>query len=205
MHDKDSIVVTFLTLIISSRHTFTSVSNAASPCLSDGVQFIKEEHARSSRPCLVKHVTNVSLRFTKPHRQQLRALQSWYNILQNLPCFVVEFLYWASRQPSRSMLGIVIYTQHFFCTTKISIAWNYIIYSSSRASGTSQQTPRKARSLVEGLIQSMVSSGVIRMIARFTHESTQRSDHHPPRAHQRAWKAELSSKWYRKMEKQHSL
>lgn len=42
--------------------------------LCDGVQLVKEEHARGGRPRLVKYVPHVGLRLSEPHGQQLGPL-----------------------------------------------------------------------------------------------------------------------------------
>ena len=44
------------------------------PGLSNGVQLVEEQHARSSATSLVKHITDVGLRLAEPHGKELRAL-----------------------------------------------------------------------------------------------------------------------------------
>ena len=53
----------------------TSISNVAAMRLGNGVQFVKEQNAGGCCPGLVKHIFDVSLVLTKPHGQQLWALQ----------------------------------------------------------------------------------------------------------------------------------
>ena len=40
----------------------------------DGIQLIKEEHTWRSSSCFVKNISDIGLRLSKPHSEQLRAL-----------------------------------------------------------------------------------------------------------------------------------
>merc|ERR1712047_71428 len=57
---------------LRTRSPATSTGTGSS-CSTNGIKFIKEEHAGRCSSCLVKDFTNIGLRLTKPHGKKLRA------------------------------------------------------------------------------------------------------------------------------------